>query len=154
MKIENETDIPKSLNQAVGGAHNAVRLSSASPAERVVCSGRTTVRRPLTDAAVSNPRAEESRPSPRPGQESGSCRPRGPHHGIEERFAQNARRHFGRKIGGKWRSQFWFETGGRGVHFHSLATVRNLSEVVAFPVSWQIYLIAIDRYLSPKFACL
>src|SRR6202011_5194494 len=56
MKIENETDIPKSLNQAVGGAHNAVRLSSASPAERVVCSGRTTVRRPLTDAAVSNRR--------------------------------------------------------------------------------------------------
>jgi hypothetical protein len=45
-------------------------------------------------------------------------------------------------------------TGGRGVHFQPLATDRHLSEVIVFPVSWKIYLIAIDRYLSPKFAYL
>jgi hypothetical protein len=39
MKIENETDIPKSLNQAVGGAHNAVRLSSASPPSALFAAG-------------------------------------------------------------------------------------------------------------------
>jgi len=60
MKIETETGIPKSVNHAAGGAHNAVRLSSASLAERAVCNARTTVRRPLTDAAVRDRRAEES----------------------------------------------------------------------------------------------
>jgi hypothetical protein len=48
-------------DRAVGGAYNAVRLSSASLAERTVCNGRTTVRRPLADAAVSSRRAEEGK---------------------------------------------------------------------------------------------
>jgi hypothetical protein len=43
----------------VGGAYNAVRLSSASLAERTVCNERMTARWPLADAAVSNQRAEE-----------------------------------------------------------------------------------------------
>ena len=34
MKIRSETDMPNSVNRAVGCAYNAVRLSSASPAER------------------------------------------------------------------------------------------------------------------------
>jgi site-specific DNA recombinase len=34
------------------------------------------------------------------------CGPRGPHQGVEKRSAQNARRHFGRKIGCRRRSQF------------------------------------------------
>jgi hypothetical protein len=42
MKIGNETEIRKSVNRAAGSAYNAVRLSSASPAERTVCNGRTT----------------------------------------------------------------------------------------------------------------
>jgi hypothetical protein len=36
MKVGSETDIPKSANLAVNGTHNAVRLSSASLAERSV----------------------------------------------------------------------------------------------------------------------
>jgi hypothetical protein len=60
MKIGGETDIPKSVNRAVGGAYDAVRLSSTSLAERTVCNGRMTVRRPWADAAVSNRHAEES----------------------------------------------------------------------------------------------
>jgi molecular chaperone DnaK (HSP70) len=51
MKVGSETDIPRSVNRAVGGAHNAVRLSSASLpslAERAVCNGRTTVRQRST----------------------------------------------------------------------------------------------------------
>jgi hypothetical protein len=59
MNIGSAIDSPKSVNHAVGGAHNAVRLPSASLAERTVCNGCTTVRRSLTDAAVSNRRAEE-----------------------------------------------------------------------------------------------
>jgi hypothetical protein len=59
MYCGSEPDIPKSVNRAVGGAYNVVRLSSASLAERTVCDGRMTVRRPLTDAAVSNRFAEE-----------------------------------------------------------------------------------------------
>jgi hypothetical protein len=53
MKIGSETDMPNSVNRAVGGAYNAVRLSFALLAERSVCNGRTTVRPSLTDAAVS-----------------------------------------------------------------------------------------------------
>jgi hypothetical protein len=60
MKIGSEIGILKLKNWAACGVQNAVRLSSASLAERTVCNGRTTVRRPLTDAAVSNRRAEES----------------------------------------------------------------------------------------------
>jgi hypothetical protein len=60
MNIESETDTPNSVNRAVSGAHNAVRLSSASLAERPVCNTRATVRPSLTDAAVSNRRARES----------------------------------------------------------------------------------------------
>jgi len=60
MKIGSETDMPNSVNRAVGGAYDAVRLSSASLVERSVCSGRTAVRPSLTDAAVSNRRAAES----------------------------------------------------------------------------------------------
>jgi len=59
MKVGREIDIPKSLNQAVSDAHNAVRVSSASLAERAVCNARTTVRRPLTDAVVRDRRAEK-----------------------------------------------------------------------------------------------
>jgi Flp pilus assembly protein TadD len=44
MKIGSETDMPNSVNRAEDGAYNAVLLSSASPAERSVCNGRTTVR--------------------------------------------------------------------------------------------------------------
>jgi hypothetical protein len=60
MKIGSETDMPNSVNRAVGGAYNAVRLSSTSLAERFVCNGRTAVRPSLTDAAVSSGRAHES----------------------------------------------------------------------------------------------
>jgi hypothetical protein len=60
MKIGCETDMPNSVNRAVGGAYNAVLLSSASPAERPVYNVRTTVWPSLTDAAVSNRRAHES----------------------------------------------------------------------------------------------
>jgi hypothetical protein len=60
MKIGSETDIPKSVDRAVGGAHYAVRFSSASSAERAVCNGRATVRRFLSDATASNWRAEKS----------------------------------------------------------------------------------------------
>jgi hypothetical protein len=59
MKVGSETDIPKSINRAVGGINNAVRLSSASLAERTFCNRRTTARRPLTDAVLNNRRAEE-----------------------------------------------------------------------------------------------
>jgi hypothetical protein len=60
MKIGSESDISKLVNHAIGGSHNAVRISSASLIERTVCNGRMTVRRPLVDAAVSNRRVEES----------------------------------------------------------------------------------------------
>ena len=60
MKIGRETGIPNSVNHAAGGAYNAVQLSSASVAECTVFNGRTTAQRPLTDAAPSNRRAEES----------------------------------------------------------------------------------------------
>jgi hypothetical protein len=60
MKIGSETDMPNSVNRAVGGAYNAVRLSSASLAERSVCNRRKTARPSLTDAAVINRRAHES----------------------------------------------------------------------------------------------
>jgi hypothetical protein len=59
MKTGSETDMPSSPDRAVGRAYNAIRLSSASPAERFVRNGRTTVRPSLTDAAVSNRRAHE-----------------------------------------------------------------------------------------------
>jgi hypothetical protein len=59
MKIGRETDIQKSANRAVDGAHNAVRLSSPSMAERTVFNGRTTVQQPLTDASASDRRAHE-----------------------------------------------------------------------------------------------
>jgi hypothetical protein len=59
MKIGSETDMPNSVNRAVDGAYNAVRLSSASLAERSVCNGSTTLRPSLTDAAVNNRRAHE-----------------------------------------------------------------------------------------------
>jgi hypothetical protein len=67
---------------------------------------QTTVRSygPQTDA--DRRRRLSPRPSPSPGPQGRSCRPRGPRHGIEQRFAPNARRHFRHKIGGKWRSQF------------------------------------------------
>jgi len=55
-----ETGILKPINDAVGSAHNAVRLSSASLVERTICNGRLTVRQPLTDALVRGRRAEES----------------------------------------------------------------------------------------------
>jgi len=60
MKIGSETDMPNSVSRAVGGAYNAVRLSSASLAERSVCDRRRTIRPSLTDAAVTNRRAHES----------------------------------------------------------------------------------------------
>jgi len=60
MKVGSETDIRKSVKSAVGGAHNAVRLSSRRLRSALFANGRTTVRRPLTDAAVRNRRAEES----------------------------------------------------------------------------------------------
>ncbi len=60
MKIGSETDVPSSVNRAVGDAYNTVLLSSASPAERSVFNGRATVRPSLTDPAVSNGRAHES----------------------------------------------------------------------------------------------
>jgi hypothetical protein len=64
LPLDEKSDVkptsPRSVNGAVGGAYNAVRLSSASLIERAVCNGRTTVRRPLTDAPVSNQRAHES----------------------------------------------------------------------------------------------
>ena len=41
-------------------AQNAVRLLSASLAERNVYNGRATARRPFNDTAVSNRRADES----------------------------------------------------------------------------------------------
>jgi hypothetical protein len=60
MKIGRETGFPNSVNHAAGDAYNAVQLSSASVAECTVFDGRTTAQRPLTDAAPSNRRAEES----------------------------------------------------------------------------------------------
>jgi len=60
MKIGSETDIPRSVNPAVGGVHNAVQFSSASVVERTVFNGRTTVRQPRTDASASDRRAHES----------------------------------------------------------------------------------------------
>ena len=59
-RCDERWDIPESLNGAARCAINAVRLSSASLAERTVCNGRTTVQRPLIDASVSNRCAEES----------------------------------------------------------------------------------------------
>jgi hypothetical protein len=59
MKVGSETGIQKSINLAVDGTQNAVRLLSASLAERSVCNGRATVRSSLTDAASSNRRAHE-----------------------------------------------------------------------------------------------
>ncbi len=59
MKTGSEIGFPKFANHAVGGTYNAVRLSSALPAELTVCGGRATVRRSLTDAAVSDRYAEE-----------------------------------------------------------------------------------------------
>jgi hypothetical protein len=55
-----------------------------------------------------------SRPRRSRSRTCGRHRPRGPHHGIEERFAQNAGCYFGRKIGYWRRSQFCW-TGGEGV---------------------------------------
>jgi hypothetical protein len=55
-----ETGILKPVNDAVNGAHNAVRLSSASLVERTVCNGRLTVRQPVTCASVNDRRAEKS----------------------------------------------------------------------------------------------
>jgi hypothetical protein len=60
MKIGSAIDMPNSVNRAVGGAYNAIRLSSALPAERSVCNARTTFRPSLIDAAASNWRAHES----------------------------------------------------------------------------------------------
>ena len=60
MKIGRETGLPNSVNHAAGGACNAVRLSSASVAERTVFNGRTTVQQPLTGASASDRRAHES----------------------------------------------------------------------------------------------
>jgi hypothetical protein len=59
MKIGSETDMRSSVNRSVGGVYNAALLSSASPAERSVFNGRTTVRPSLTEPAVSNRRAYE-----------------------------------------------------------------------------------------------
>jgi hypothetical protein len=39
MKVGSETDIPKSVSRAMGGAHNVVRLSSASLVGRIAGSG-------------------------------------------------------------------------------------------------------------------
>jgi hypothetical protein len=60
MEVRRESDIPRSANRAVGGVHNAVRLSSVPVAERTVFNGRTTVRQPLTDASASDRRVHES----------------------------------------------------------------------------------------------
>jgi len=60
MKIGREAGIPNSVNHAAGAACNAVRLSSASLAERTVFNGRTTVQQPLTDSSVSDRRVHES----------------------------------------------------------------------------------------------
>jgi hypothetical protein len=61
MKVGHETNVPGSSNRAEHGAHNAVRLSYTSMAERTVCDGRATVLQPLIDVAVSNRRAQKSR---------------------------------------------------------------------------------------------
>lgn len=58
-KAGSENDIPKSVNRGMGGVQNAVRLSSASQAGALFPAGAGTVWRPLTDAAVSNQRADE-----------------------------------------------------------------------------------------------
>ena len=60
MRIGSETDMPNSVNRAVSGAYNSLRLSSTSPAESSVCNGRSTARQSLTGAAVSNWRAHKS----------------------------------------------------------------------------------------------
>jgi hypothetical protein len=48
------------------------------------------------------------------GPKGRGCRPRGPHHGIEERFAQNARCDFRRKVGDRRRLQFCSGLAGHG----------------------------------------
>jgi hypothetical protein len=59
-----EPNLPESVNRSVGGAHNAVRLSSASLAKRTVCNGRTTVQRPFTGAAPRNRFLAKALPDP------------------------------------------------------------------------------------------
>jgi len=66
----------------------------------------TQIRSHGPPAGADRRRRLSPRPSACPGPEGRGCRPRGPHHGIEERFAENAGRHFGRKIGYWRRSQF------------------------------------------------
>jgi hypothetical protein len=61
MKVGHETNVPGSATRAEDGAHNAVRLSYTSMAERTVRDGRATVLQSLIDAAVSDRRAQKSR---------------------------------------------------------------------------------------------
>jgi hypothetical protein len=55
MKVGSETDIPQ-ISKSCGGR----RLQCRPIVIRIAGNGRTTVRRPLTDAAVSDRCAEES----------------------------------------------------------------------------------------------
>jgi hypothetical protein len=59
-KVGRETGIPKPVNDAVDGAHNAVQLSSPSLAEPVVRDARTTVWLSFTDVPVNDRREHES----------------------------------------------------------------------------------------------
>jgi hypothetical protein len=60
MIIGNETTSPKSVNRSMDGAHNAVRLLFRVASSSALFARTLTVRQPLTDAAVSGRRAEES----------------------------------------------------------------------------------------------
>ena len=51
MKVGHETNVPGSATRAEDGAHNAVRLSYASMAERTAFGGCATLLQPLIDAA-------------------------------------------------------------------------------------------------------
>ncbi len=120
-------------DQAQADAERAAAMLESSGQQAITPQMVQQVRQDGAGADQDRRRRLPPRPSPRARPARRGRRQRGPHHGIEERSAQNAGRRVGRKIGYARRSQFCSEVAER-VGFEPTVPARGTTVFETAPI--------------------